>query len=159
MQDYLRLTTATHTKKSNVSYLWVMDAVADNKGTMIQLLSDLQEQFISNGIHEYIILEGDAKLYEVLQSLKFEYGECFKLLLPFPGDWHMLMNFQHALIKPYFDAGLKELAKVAGYLIAAIKSCGQFKRTHHFIMETWEAVIEHILWKRTQFRSTPGHYS
>jgi hypothetical protein len=26
-------------------------------------------------------------------------------------------------------------------------------------METWEAVIEHILWKRTQFRSTPGHYS
>ena len=58
MQDYLRVTTATHTEKSNISYLQVMDAVADNKGTMIQLLSDLEEQFISNGIHEYIILEG-----------------------------------------------------------------------------------------------------
>ena len=79
MQDYLRVTTATYTEKSNVSYLRVMNAVADNKGAMIQVLSDLQEQFISNGIHEYIILEGDAKLYEVLQSLKFECGECFKV--------------------------------------------------------------------------------
>ena len=43
MQDYLRVTTATYTEKSNVSYLRVMYAVADNKGTMIQLLSDLQE--------------------------------------------------------------------------------------------------------------------
>ena len=145
MQDYLRVTTATYTEKSNVSYLRVMDAVADNKGTMIQRLSDLQEQFISNGMHEYIILEGDAKLYEVLQSLKFEYGECFKWLIPFPGDWHMLMNYQHALMKPYFDAGLKELAKVTGYPIAAIKSCGQFKRTHYFIMETWEAVYRSIM--------------
>ena len=62
MQDYLRVTTATYTEKSNVSYLPVMDAIADNKGTMIQLLSDLQE------------------LHKVLQSLKFEYGEYFKCL-------------------------------------------------------------------------------
>ena len=83
-------------------------------------------------VTEYIILEGDAKLYKVLQSLKFEYGECFKWLIPFPRDWHMLMNYQHALIKPYLDAGVKELAKVTGYPIAAIMSCGQFKRTHYF---------------------------
>ena len=51
-----------------------MDTVADNEGTMIQLVSDLEEQVISNGIHEHITLEGDAKLYEVLQSLKYEYG-------------------------------------------------------------------------------------
>ena len=31
------------------------------------------------------------------------------------------MNHQHALMKPYFDAGLKELAKVARYPIGAIK--------------------------------------
>ena len=120
MQEYLRVTTATHTEKSNVTYLQVMDAVADNKDTLIHLLSDLQEQLISNGTHEYIVLEGDAKLYEVLQSLKFEYGECFQWLIPFPGDWHMLMNYQPAIMKAYFDAGLKELAKVAGYPVAAI---------------------------------------
>ena len=71
LQDYLRVTTTTHAEKPNISYLQVMDAVADNKGTMI-----------ANGIHEYIILEGDAKLYEVLQ---FEYGECFKWLIPLLG--------------------------------------------------------------------------
>ena len=112
-----------------------MDAVADNKNTLIQLLSDLQEQFISNRIHKYIILEGNAKLYKVVQSLKFEHGECFKLLI----------NYQHAIMKPYFDVGLKGLAKVVGYHIAAIKSCEQFKRTHHFIMEVWEAVYINIL--------------
>ena len=107
---------------------------------MIHLLNDLQEQFISNGTYEYIVLEGDAKLYEVLQALKFEYGKCFQWLIHFPWNWHMLMNYQHALIKPYFDAGLKQLAKVAGYPVAAIKSCVQF-----FILEAWEAVYRSIL--------------
>lgn len=76
-----------------------MHAVADSKDTIIELLSDLQEQLFSNESQEYIVLEGDAKLYEVLQSLKFEYRECFKWRIPFAGDWHMLMNCQHALIK------------------------------------------------------------
>ena len=53
VQHFLTVTTATYTEKSNVSYLQVMDAVADNKDTMIQLLSDLQEQSITSGIHEY----------------------------------------------------------------------------------------------------------
>lgn len=38
--------------------------------------------------------------------------------------------------------GLKELAHVAGYSVAAIQSCGQFKRTHHFLMEVWQAVFQ-----------------
>ena len=42
LQDYLRITTVTCTEKSHVTYLQVMDAVADSKNTIIQLLSDLQ---------------------------------------------------------------------------------------------------------------------
>ena len=52
----------------------------------------------------------------------------------------MLKNFQVALMKPYFDMGLRELARVAGYPVAAIQSCSQFKRTHNFIIEVWQAV-------------------
>lgn len=33
------------------------------------------------------MLEGDAKLYEVVKSLKFEYGEEFNWVIPYPGDW------------------------------------------------------------------------
>lgn len=39
---------------------------------------------------EYLVIEGDQKLYEVLQSLKFEYGKELDWVIPFPGDWHML---------------------------------------------------------------------
>jgi hypothetical protein len=57
----------------------------------------------------------------------------------FPGDWHMLTN---ALIKPYFDMGLKELAHVSGYPVAAIQACSQFKHTHHFLIEAWQALYQ-----------------
>ena len=58
----------------------------------------------------HLLVEGDAKLYEVLQSLIFEYGLEYSWLLPMLGDWHLLKNYQIALMKPYFEAGLKELA-------------------------------------------------
>ena len=34
--------------------------------------------------------------------------------------------------------GLKELARVSGYPVAAIQAYSQFKRTHHFL--TWQAI-------------------
>ena len=58
---------------------------------------------------------GDAKVYDVLQSLKHEYGEDLKWLLVYPGDWHLLKNYQLSLMKPYFDAGLRELPRASGY--------------------------------------------
>lgn len=59
----------------------------------------------------------------------------------------MLKNFQIALMNPYFDAGLKSLAQAAGYPLAAIQSCGQFKRTHNhnFLLEAWESVYRAML--------------
>ena len=52
----------------------------------------------------------------------------------------MLMNYQAALMKAYYDAGLKALAGAAGYPLAAIQSSSQFKRSHNFILEAWEAI-------------------
>ena len=57
----------------------------------------------------------------------------------------MLANYQKALMKPYFNAGLKDLAKSAGYPTTAIQACSQFKRTHWFIMEAWEALFQVML--------------
>ena len=69
-----------------------------------------------------MIVEGDAKLYEIFQSLKLEYGDELKWLLVYPGDWHILKNYQIAVIKPYFESGLRELAKACKHPLAAIKS-------------------------------------
>ncbi len=57
----------------------------------------------------------------------------------------MLENYQVTLMKPYFDAGLKSQAKAAGYPTEQIQSCGQFKRTHTFLLEAWEATYQAML--------------
>lgn len=126
-------------------YLQVKDAVADCKDTMMQMLHELHHQYIVQQRRHWLLVEGDAKLYDILQSLKFEYGDELKWLYPYPGDWHMLKNYQSALMKPYFDAGLKSLAKAAGYPVDSIHSCGQFKRTHNFLLEAWEALYRAML--------------
>ena len=140
IQDYFNMTRATHTETSKIAYLEVMDAISDCKDTQLELLHDLFAKFIVKQPREYLVVEGDQKLFEVLQSLKFEYGSELDWVIPIPGDWHLLMNYQSALMKPYFDAGLKHLAKSAGYPVSSIQTCGQFKRTHQFILEVWEAM-------------------
>ena len=45
-------------------------------------------------------------MFDVLQELSIEYGENLRWLVPIPGDWHILYNYQKVLIKPYGDAGL-----------------------------------------------------
>ena len=86
------------------------------------------------------------KIYEILQSLKFECGEELNGLFPFQGiGMHMLKYYQIVLMKPCFDAGLKSLAEAAGYPVAAIRSCSQFKRTQHFVLVVWEATYRAAL--------------
>ena len=123
IQEFFSLVRTTHTEQSQVVYLEVMDAVADTKDTMMQLLHDLHEQFIVSQNMKWLVLEGDAKQYEIV---KFEYGDKLSWLIPYPGDWHMLMNYQSALMKPYYDAGLKALASSAGYPLTAIQNSSQF---------------------------------
>ena len=90
---------------------------------------------------ECVLLEGNQSTYERLQCIKAEYGNDLAWMYPFPGDWHFLKNFQEVLLKIYFDAGLSELAKASGY-----QSIGSnFKRTHKFLLETWESLYRHFL--------------
>ena len=48
---------------------------------------------------QWLLLEGDAKLYEVMKA--FEYGDELSWIIPYPGDWHMLINYQSALMEAY----------------------------------------------------------
>ena len=48
LQDFLSVNDATHREKSQVAYLEVMDAVADSKDTVIQILHDLHEFYTLN---------------------------------------------------------------------------------------------------------------
>lgn len=125
IQDYFSVTRTTHkVRPSSIAYLEIMNAVSDSKDTMLELLHELFDKFISGQSREYLVIEGDQKLFEILQSIKFEYGKELDLAIPSSGDWHTLKNYQPAVIKPYVDAGLKDLASAAGYPAAAIQACG-----------------------------------
>ena len=147
LQQYLSVPRINHTENSNILYLQVMDAVADTKDTMMAMLHKLYTEFIEGQGLQYLVLEGDAKVFDILQCLKHEYGDELSWVLPYPGDWHALKNYQTALIKAYFDAGLKDMTQAAGYPVAQIQSCSQLKRVHRFILEVWETLYRAMLAK------------
>ena len=142
------LSFATRSPKpevGNVKYVQVLDEVADSKDTVLHVISELYAEYICKHGHKYLVLVGDAKTYDVIQAIKYEYGDDLSWLIPYPGDWHILLNYQVCLMKPFFEAGLKDLAIVSSYPAQSIQNCSQFKRTHCFLMEVWEAMYRCML--------------
>ena len=109
--------------------------------------------FIEGKNIQYLAIAADAKLYDIIQALKHEYGEDFKWLKK---DWHMLKKLSSC---PYFDMGLRQLAHTSGYPVAAIQSCSQFKRTHHFLMEAWQAFYQVMVQRFLEYDTESGNYT
>lgn len=61
LQDYFGLTRITHTERSHVVYLEVMDAVEDTKDTVMQLLHDFRREFVDEKGMEWLVVDGDAR--------------------------------------------------------------------------------------------------
>ena len=61
------------------------------------------------------------------------------------------------LMKPYFDMGLRQLAHTSGYPVGAIQSCSQFKRTHHFLMEAWQAFYQVMMQRFLEYDTKSGN--
>ena len=119
----------------------MLDEKCDNKETLLSIINDLYTQFILSGKKTHVVLEGDQVTYERLHSIRAEYGSESKWLVLFPGDCHFLKNYQEVLIKIYFDVGLSDLAKASGYLHRSVGT--NFKRTHRFLLESWEKQNNH----------------
>ena len=145
IKSLFSLIRPTSTQISEVQYIEVLDTVADKQDTVTAILDNLYHDQILSRQMQYVIVEGDAKIYEIMQNIKYQYGMEFRWLVPYPGDWHLLKNYQVPLMKAYFDAGLKELANSCGYPLLSIQACSQFKRTHLFIMEVWESFYRFML--------------
>ena len=138
---------------SNIIYYQVLDQKCDSKETLMNVINSVYVEFIESQKKKWILLEGDQDTYNRLQLIKTEYGNDLSWLIPIPGDWHFLKNYQEVLLKIYLDAGLGDLAKASGYQINSINS--NFKRTHHFLIESWTLLFQHFLTLFLQQKAPP----
>ncbi|CAH1799207.1 unnamed protein product [Owenia fusiformis] len=129
-------------EKSSFLYLDVLNEKADSKPTIRRVLMKIYADFkICNKLN-HITVVGDAKTYDYVVKLKEEYGELLDWVIPFLGDWHALKNYQPVIMKIYWDAGLKEIAETThrGATLTSLAGTSSFRRTHHFLMQVWEAL-------------------
>ena len=144
LQSYLTIVNGLKAPEcSNIIYYKILHQRCDDKETLLNSINEVYTEFIATGKKNIMFLEGDQATYERLQSIKREYGQDLSWMIPFPGDWHILKNFQEVLIKIYYDAGLRDLALASGYHPNSV--CSNFKRTHNFLMEVWEALYRSFL--------------
>ena len=65
-----------------------------------------KELDVSNTV-QYLVVAGDYKTYNHIQTVKQTYAKQLPWVTPFPGDFHTLQNYQEAVMKIiYWDAGL-----------------------------------------------------
>ena len=117
VRQFLEQSITHERKPSLIHYMELVDEKEnpDCDETMAQIGEDLLERFSTGAQQGWVVLVGDGKTYEHLMNVKRQYGHTLKKLLILLGDWHTLINFQPVLMKVYFHAGPKELAKVSGY--------------------------------------------
>ena len=139
-QRYLSLSENVKAPEpSNIIYYKVLDQKCENKGTRLNVVSDLHSEFILLHKKKHVVLEEDQATYERQRSLKAEYGTDLSWLIIFLGDWHILKNYQEVLFKVYYDRGLMELARASGYQPKSVGT--NFQRTHYFLLEVWESML------------------
>ena len=147
VRQFLEQSITHEQKPSLIHYMELVDENPDCDETMAQIGEDLLERFSTGAQQGWVVLVVDGKTYEHLMNVKRQYSHTLKKLLILPGDWHTLKNFQPVLMKVYFHAGPKELAKASGYrgsTLSSLENNSNFKRTHNFLLQVWEALYREM---------------
>ena len=96
-------------------YLDVLDQNTVSQDTIQDVLARVYQEFNIGDLRDHLVIIGDPKTYKHLPSLKLDYDQQLSWCIPFPGDFHILMNYQPILSKLYFDAGLKLITSAGGF--------------------------------------------
>ena len=132
--------------KSTIYYMELLDENADSEQTMAEVAEMVLSKVADS--QKWIILVGDGKTFQHLCKVKRLYGSALCNVFIFPGDWHILKNYQPVLMKAWYHAGLRDIAKANGYraeTLKSLESCSHFVRTHSFLIQVWEALYLEII--------------
>ena len=80
---------------------------------------------------------GDALVYKILVQLKEKYAKELDWLLPYMGDWHLLLNYGKTLMKIYQGSGLEELVCKyhKGATATTVLEGNSFDKTLNFLLK------------------------
>ena len=131
------------TEQSLFSYLRVLDQPADSPQTLKHCIQLLYDTFKVTVDVNHLVVIGDGATFKMLCEIKREYGDALEWLIPYIGDWHLLKNYQEVLMKLFWDAGLKSLAKSVhkNLTLQSLANCSNFKRTHRFFLQVHESIF------------------
>ena len=139
---------SSHTQQvSSYKYIEILDMNADSKEAMLTSLATLHKQLRIGQELKHLVVVTDAKIFPYMHDIKKEHEQDFKWLIPYPGDFHILLNYQKVLMKVYWDAGFKQLASASGFkgaTLTSLQSCSNFTNTTRFIFQVWEALYRHM---------------
>ena len=110
---------------------------------MLTSLATLHKELKIGQDRKHLVVVTDAKIFSYMHELKSEHPEEFQWLIPYPGDFHILLSYQKVLIIVYWDAGLKQLAAASGFkeaTLTSLQNCSNFTNTTRFIFQLWEAL-------------------
>ena len=136
---------------STYKYIEVLDMNADSKEAVLTSLDfplDFPLPWALYGVLlKHLVVITDAKIFPYVHDIKKEHAEDFKWLILYPGDFHILLNYQKVIIKVYWDASLKQLASASGFegaTLSNLQNCSNFTNTTRFIFQVWEALYSHM---------------
>ena len=140
--------------RTRAFYLGVLDMPADSQQSVKVCLELIHTKFEVGTQTSFVVVVEDGKTYRYLVDLKKLYGSSLSWMLPFPGDWHLLKNLQTTLLKVYWDTGLSNIASTThrAHTLNSLKVNSNFKRTHRFLLQSWEAFYVYQL---EQYTTSP----
>ena len=139
---------SSSSEESKVVYVQISSERADSRPSLIALLGRMYTTFVVEQKQNWLLVVGDAKTYDIIKSIRMEYGDQMKWLIPWPGDWHILLNYQKAVMKVYGDAGLTNLGEITQHrseTLTSLVQCTNFRRTHNFLVQSMEAFYRFFL--------------
>ncbi len=128
--------------KAKFAFIEIYNDKADCTSTIKKVLNNLHHTFKVSKHVNHLFIVGDLKTYEFVMKAKSDQGKAMDWVIPYVGDWHVLKNLQSVIMKIFWDAGLKEVAKVVhkGGSVLNLRNCSSFKHTHRFILQAYEAL-------------------
>ena len=141
----LALEQDPYCEKSDFKYFYVLDEKADCPATLEKIFAKLYDQFDIGKTLNQVVISGDALTFDYILRLKESSGGFYDWIVPYLADWHIIKNYQEVLMKLFWDAGLKDVPKNTPLhtTLRNLQLCGNFKKTHRFILQVYEALYMH----------------